>query len=142
MFLKLRALVGLVLLSQVLAACVGALPAAPSPAAPAHTPIPDVPVGRAVTGDEPRFDDVRVSGRLVFPGASPASYICVTIGPRPRCVVQTDARGDFVVDIPQGAFQWTFRFMRDGREVAPAITLRGPFSSSTVSIGHLGVEER
>lgn len=78
---------------------------------------------------------------MLEPGGAPARRLCVTVGPVPRCVVLTDDEGNLVIDLPQGPLQWTIRFWRDTKEVAPAITIRGPFSGASVSVGHVATTE-
>lgn len=117
-----------------------ASPASASPTQP-RGPAPTVPVGRSVGGETPRPDDVRVQGGVLEPDGGPARRVCVTVGPVPRCLVLTDDAGNWVIDLPQGPFQWTIRFWRDTKEVAPSFTIRGPFPSNSVSVGHVATTE-
>lgn len=117
-----------------------ASPASASPTQPRGA-IPTVPVGRSVGGETQRPDDVRTQGTVLDAAGGPARRVCVTVGPVPRCVVLTDDEGNFVIDLPQGAFQWTLRFWRDTKEIASPITIRGPFESNSVSVGRVQTAE-
>ena len=76
-----------------------------------------------------------MKGLLVHPDRSPATDVCIIVGPQPiRCAALSGADGQFVVQLPkQYPVTWTVRYFVNGAEIGHQ-SITGPFSDATVQL--------